>query len=295
MEGKFNYIIIFLYMIYNSILNILWYPLWSLITPQSSKKLKNNRCFYRVAKAKRCFIIGNGPSLKLQDLSYLKDEDVFTVNQFMRNPQHKYIKPICHFWMDLNFFKINKSCPEDIELLQVIKDSAKYAKHCFYPVEKTDFVAQYGISDNAYYICQKLRFHDYYHGMFDFSRFMPGFCTVVQYAIALAIYMGYKEIYLLGCDSTGIMSTLNAAMCVTNNTYAYQVNSREQLRMEKMVKNSNVIDYAYTYYVSLAAYRMFRRYCLKHKIKLINCSEKSVLDSLPYMQYSKCFENSNIN
>ena len=42
--------------------------------------------------------------------------------------------------------------------------------------------------------------------------FIPSFTTVVQYCIIVAIYMGFNEIYLLGCDSTGIVATINCAL-----------------------------------------------------------------------------------
>ena len=43
------------------------------ITINLNKKLENNH------KGKRCFTVGNGPSLKKMDLSHLTNEIVFTV------------------------------------------------------------------------------------------------------------------------------------------------------------------------------------------------------------------------
>ena len=42
-----------------------------------------------------------------------------------------------------------------------------------------------------------------YNNQIDFSKSVPGFHTVAQYALMLAIYCGFNEIYLIGCDMTG--------------------------------------------------------------------------------------------
>src|SRR2546427_473031 len=42
---------------------------------------------------KTCFIIGNGPSLKNQDLKLLADKETFVVNSFWLHPEYKYIRP----------------------------------------------------------------------------------------------------------------------------------------------------------------------------------------------------------
>ena len=56
-------------------------PLNSFIDFQMKKKfLRKNIEYKDKYKGKRCFIIGNGPSLKKHDLTLLKDEFVLTVN-----------------------------------------------------------------------------------------------------------------------------------------------------------------------------------------------------------------------
>lgn len=253
--------------------------------------LERNRCFYNRHFGERCFVLGNGPSLKNTDLSVLKDEIVFTVNQAYRHNQFAALQSNYHFWIDNNFFKIDvNNDPDDNEMFNTMKKVASEKNiSCFYPLTESRFVEKYKLDKNmnAYYLYPNLRLYDRYNLKCDISTGMPSFGTVVQYAIFTAIYMGIKEIYLLGCDSTGIMSTINAILKTPNNTYGYEVTDVERRRMENMVARSSVIDYAYTYYCSLKGYKILFNYCKSRSVTLCNCTDTSVLDMLPYKDLNK--------
>lgn len=251
---------------------------------QKSILLKNTD-MYNAQAGKRCFILGNGPSLNVDRLDLLKNEDVFTVNQAIRNPMFHELHPKCHFWIDRNFFVINPDNPEDVELLEYMKKIAYSSEtiNCFYPLDQFDFVNKHGlyIENRTFFLEPRLHLCNYKHFTPDISHLTFSFGTVVQNAIVTAIYMGYKEIYLLGCDSTGIINTLNAALKIQNNDYGYLVSDNEKLRMEKMVARSKVTDYAYSYYMMLKGYDFLYKACQNNNIKLINCSSNSVLDMMP--------------
>ena len=70
----------------NEFFRIIRYSLHSIkyYNKRIAKTLDMNKEFENKYAGKRCFILGNGPSLKDEDLSVLKDEYVFTVNQFAR-------------------------------------------------------------------------------------------------------------------------------------------------------------------------------------------------------------------
>ena len=66
--------------------------------------LSQNNRFKNIHSGERCFILGNGPSLKNVDLSLLADEFVFTVNNFAFIDGFEKAKTNVHLWMDLAFF-----------------------------------------------------------------------------------------------------------------------------------------------------------------------------------------------
>jgi hypothetical protein len=66
--------------------------------------LRKNKEFKNKHFGKRCFILGNGPSLNKVDLNKIKDDLIFTVNQFPRHDSFGNIIPNYHFWADPYFF-----------------------------------------------------------------------------------------------------------------------------------------------------------------------------------------------
>ena len=57
--------------------------------------LKQNMDFKGSLKGKRCFVLGNGPSLNKHDLSVLKHEFVITCNTAVQLGQFEAINPSC--------------------------------------------------------------------------------------------------------------------------------------------------------------------------------------------------------
>lgn len=251
--------------------------------------LGNNRKFKDIHKNQRCFILGNGPSLKEEDLSLLSDEIVFTVNQASRNPQFGALKSNYHFWADPNFFKISKENPEDLELLNTMLSVAdsNHDMQCFFPVQQIDFVHDYCIDKklNVNYFYTGLCMYDGFSKEIDYTKCVAGFGTVVQWCITMAIYMGFTEIFLLGCDNTSIITTVKSILHKNDDSdYAYSVSENEKKRMEKMLENSSLEAYLQSYLHTLQDYRRLYEYCSERGIELVNCSAETVIDSIPRMR-----------
>ena len=199
----------------------------------SVPELKENSKFQNKYKGKRCFIVGNGPSLKMQDLSLLENEYVFTVNQAIRNENFVKMKSNFHFWADANFFIIDENKPEDMELLGTMKSVSQGNENIevFFPIEQKDFVKKFGLdkSLNVNYFSSALCMTEKYRKKIDFTKAIPMYGTVVQWCIIAAIYMGFSEIYLLGCDNTSLMVTLKSALNVNDDDdYAYHISENLQ-------------------------------------------------------------------
>lgn len=251
----------------------------------SKEILKHNKIFRNRHVGERCFVLGNGPSLRQDNLRLLQGENVFTVNQAYRNSDFHFISPKYHFWVDPNFFNIDITRPEDLELLDCMKRCATSSKNisCFYPIEQYDFVKKNEllIDGKTFFIKPILHMGTVKTFNSDISTLTYSFGTVVQNAIVSAIYMGFSEIFLLGCDSTGIINTLNSAQKMVNEEYGYKVSENEKLRMERMVAKSKVTDYAYSYYMTLKGFSYLYQVCLSKGISLVNCSATTVLDMIP--------------
>ena len=249
--------------------------------------LSQNKKFKDIHKGKRCFILGNGPSLKDLDPKLLENEFVFTVNQISRLKNYEQLKTNYHFWVDNLFFKINPDNPEDLELLNVIKsvNTPDNKPVCFFPEDRAKtFIEIFKLKDCldiSYFLIGPPFVNDKFP-LIDCTNPIPAFNTVVQYAIAMAIYMGFSEIYLHGCDCTSLMVTIKSALKSNDsNDYAYEISSNEKKRMENLLNINSIELYARSYYETLRGFRWLNGYCNTHGIKLINLSTQTVIDSIP--------------
>lgn len=279
--NKIDKIIDFLYLLKNNLV---------ILKHKSKSELNNNKKFENLYKGKRCFILGNGPSLKDQDLSLLSDEYVFTVNQAVRHKDFNKFKSNFHFWADASFFNIDENKPEDLELLETMKsvNTDNENIEVFFPIEQKDFLNKFGINKalNVNYFYSKLYMNENYKKNIDFTKPIPGFGTVVQWCIIAAVYMGFSEIYILGCDTTSLMVTIKSALQINDDQdYGYEISENEKKRMESLIDKNGLEDYTKSYLLTLKGYRKLYNYCGKRNIKLINCSAQTVIDSIPREKY----------
>lgn len=143
-------------------------------------------------KNKRAFIIGNGPSLKIEDLELLKDEITFAANKIYLAFQDTDWRPTYYFVEDTLVAKNNAL---DIAKLDLIKFISKNNKEYFKDIE---------INGEIYWINQKgLIVRDSvieYKFSEDFAIGFFGGWTVIYMMLQAAYYMGIDEIFLIGID-----------------------------------------------------------------------------------------------
>ena len=137
---------------------------------------------------KRCFIIGTGPSLTVEDLEKLKNEITFGSNRIFEIFPKTTWRPTYYMNQD---YKLIEKFQQDIKAVD--------CQRLFLPIDAKHFFAD---NDNISYFV--LRYKEFYPGLADFSthlnRFMGQGFTVTYGAIQMAYYMGFSEVYLLGID-----------------------------------------------------------------------------------------------
>lgn len=140
----------------------------------------------------RCFIIGNGPSLRMEDLDVLayNKEYSFGANRIYVSFNDTVWRPTFYCIQDGTMIK---EYHKEIEKLDL-----KYKFISDYALEKLgdkSFKTAYMFHLNPH------RYYPYYPGFSDdiAQEISEGF-TVTYAEIQIAAYMGFKEIYLLGVD-----------------------------------------------------------------------------------------------
>lgn len=150
--------------------------------PLRRDSIRQLGAFYNLHKGKRCFIIGNGPSLRQTDLSLLKDEFTFGMNRiYLMFPELGFTTT---YFLTVNSLVIEQ-CAEDIRNLPIPKFLSWRSHHLIQPAPQMMFL------------------HTTYTGP-KFARDARGRlwegATVTYVALQLAFFMGFEQVILIGVD-----------------------------------------------------------------------------------------------
>lgn len=209
-------------------------------------KLKD---YKNIHNGERCFIIATGPSLTMEDIEMLKDEYTFSMNSICKlydetdwRPTYFAIQDGCVFESLGDIIRKHKEVPVFIgdniewkhkrepEWINFPLDTMYHA----YDIQIGKYHAKF--SDDAYNIV--------YDGY-----------SIAYSCIELAVYMGFKEIYLLGTD------------CTYNGPKEHFIDSGVEDRARKYATPKLV-----------TAYEVAKEYADKHNIKIYNATRGGVLE-----------------
>jgi Protein of unknown function DUF115. len=247
-----------------------------------SKNLK----FKDIHKGQRCFIIGNGPSIKDVDFTKLSNEITFTVNQLPRLKKFPQLMTNYHIWCDERFFNLDKEDENDMELLEVMKKvkTDNNSPVVFYKTSACAMIKEFKLDHvlNIEYFMDGPMVNELSDVDYPMDRMFPVFSTCIHYAIVIAVYMGFSEIYLLGCDCTGIINTINARIEDSKEfEYAYEINEKEKQRMKKVSEQTSIADEFLWYANLLKVYGVLFAYSQRHGCKLYNATSSSIMENVP--------------
>lgn len=167
-------------------------------------------------QGKRCFIVGNGLSLNGMDLKKLCNEYTFAVNRFFLHPDFDTIAP--RFYVHIEPIRNILTYPKDhafywenyyANIERHFKDKET---RLFMNVESKEHIERKKIflKHELYYLAGHDSILNSKNPESDISKpnsFMDG---VIYSAICVAVYMGFKEIYLIGCDFDHIIQKREA-------------------------------------------------------------------------------------
>lgn len=149
-----------------------------------------------IHKGERCFIIATGPSLTMEDIESLKDEYTISMNSICRLYDQTDWRPTYYAIQDHHVFEQMQN------LLRIHKEV---------PVFISDNVKQkYKREPEWIEFPTDTMYHSYdmkigkYHAKFSDDAYdivYDGY-SIAYSCVELAVYMGFKEIYLLGTDCT---------------------------------------------------------------------------------------------
>lgn len=150
--------------------------------PWRQDSIKKIKALKNIHQGKRCFIIGNGPSLQKMDLSVLRDEFTFGMNRFYLMFPELGFKT--SYFVSINDLVIEQ-CAEDFQTLDVPLFVTWRARKWLQPADHLHFV-------HTTYVGKKFAS--------DVSGRVWEGATVTNVALQLAYHMGFSAAILIGVD-----------------------------------------------------------------------------------------------
>lgn len=245
-----------------------WITLCSLFKPRKRVAIEK---YKGIHKGKRCFIVATGPSLTLEDLDRINDEYSFSMNSIINLYDRTNYRPTYYMIQDGNVERKLRQ-----KLLMVDRgvsfmgiSDASGIKDVITKKQAERYKTQFdfynlNIAYHMYDMCYSEDDHivtkfssDCADGIFDG-------CTVTYSAIQMACYMGFDEIYLLGCDTN----------------HAGHVDDKSN------PSKKAVTD---TWHTLIHAYEVAKEYADEHGIKIYNATRGGMLEVFPRVDFDTLF------
>lgn len=260
------------------------------------KILKKNSILKNSKKGKRCFIIGGGSSINGIPLEILKDEDTIVMNEFDQHEKYKIIHPknYCIFdtayftspddhYLTRQFLKKSESIPKDTNFFLNIRAKEFIQKKNLFQGNKIYFIGMQGIMSD------KFKFN------IQIDKIVPWPKNSILMCLMISVYMGYGEIYLLGCEHNFLSRNIGLSKSLTYE-HSYE-DEREYIdisnpELAKKYTVAEELNMTYEEQVAhvrqlLKNYRLFYQKVKKinPEIKIFNATPGSFLDVFPAVDF----------
>jgi hypothetical protein len=249
-------------------------------TAAEAALLDNNRVFLGKHSGERCFILGNGPSLVETDIERLRNEATFVMSGFSKHPAVK------HGWQPTYFCVLDAierhSEEEHVEKinshLATLRPEALFYPIPFRPLFDTGKLAT-TVKPNW------VKFSPLYLTQYpdppsiDPTGTIPLLYNSGQLAILLALYMGFREIILLGMDHDWLAHR-------SDNRHFYPKNgSVDHVHLGSLPYGTMIKGSLITWEI----YEHFRTVGLATGQTIINATPGGFLDVFPRVDFETLF------
>lgn len=229
------------------------------------KKMKNQ---YR---GERCYIIGNGPSLTVEDLEKLNGAHCFAFNRIYEVFAQTSWRPEFYMVLDNN---VMKDITEEVNKLKIRYKFLNIMSKAIGAVEDehTIFFCSFGPYRVKEYNFKKKKISE------DISKYVSLNYTVTCAAIETAIYLGFKEIILLGVDNSCSRWIDSEGKVHFKNVEDYRLMSAHQFQY-----------FAYQDAVN-SCFECYQQYAEQNGIKIYNATRGGELEAFERVDFDKLLD-----
>lgn len=248
-----------------------------------------------VAIKERCFVVGNGPSLKIDlegNISSLSEEDVLMVNHSCQTEQFGLIKPKYYLIADPGFWGNNDDnvlVKEAVEKTLNALLETKWDILIFIPfrAKKSFFVSTLESNNKRifFYNNDSISGFDW----FVFWAYKRGFgipsgVNVIIPSLINVILLGYKKVYLLGTDHDWINN-----LSVESDNKLYLRDTHYYENPESTLLNDPLIYILECLVKLFTIYNLTEQFAKENNVVIKNCSSRSMIQTFPRISLLNAF------
>ena len=231
---------------------------------------------------KPLIIMGNGPSFRDtidNHLDILCQNDTLAVNFAANSPEFFQIKPRYYTLADPLFFE--DSDAENMIALYDNLNKVDWQMTLIIPVKAPVKVKNPNITVERFNMVGVDGARWLKHILLDSRMAMPRPRNVLIPSIMAAIWLGYKEIYLVGADHSWMksISVDNDNHVVSIQTHFYKDSNKELGRKRDLFANVKLHEVAHSYYTAFKAYHTILDYITPKGVKIYNATPESFIDA----------------
>lgn len=248
-------------------------------SPEVAELLRNRETL-GCQEGRRCFVIGNGPSLRRQNLQLLKSEITFVSNGFWKHSVIEYWQPSYYCFADPLIFT---GATVMNSFFEQMMRRIKYSQF-FVPYDAKNIIESYGLlpADKTRYVKFKGSLGQDELSNLDLTGSMPGVINVIQLAIMAALYMKCSPIYLIGLDHDWLSHR-------GDDTHFY-----DGPTVNGYTSNLALGQYSYKHLMQCQlilwnGYEKLRAYADGQGIEIINATDGGFLDVFRRINFSHIF------
>jgi hypothetical protein len=251
-----------------------------------------NSVFLNMHKGQRCFILATGPSIQRQDLTVLSNEHCMAVGNFHLHQDIRIIAPKYHvlapYHPPLNFSHAKKVF-DNFKISYKNSEVIFFFGHRTYDYSIWNFMEQHPdyleIIHRAHFInysnaplLDEHSFRD--NAMWDICKKPFNIRTVICSAIQVAFYMGFSEIYLLGCDHDYLRN-----IGQRDSAHFYRDTDEEKAHLEAL----STEWWFQEYYGRWKEYRLMKTYLEENGCRIFNATDGGMLDVFSRVDFKSLF------
>lgn len=284
MEGLFKYLVSFA----QSMLSMLKILIKSKYSTNTAKR-----------QSDKCLILGNGPSV-LEDIHFLKKQDLkldlLCLNKFPDTEYFEILKPNHFVLVSTEYWKKGTIASYNEVRDKIIKaliEKTTWPLNLFLPADARHhqwFIDMIEANENLkiiYYNTTPIEGGEWISNkLFDLRLGSPRPHNVLIPSILNSIWMGYKEIGVIGADHSWLetLTVTDQNEALLNQKHFYDADKSKSLKMTKNGSGYRKLhEILEKFMLTFKAYFVLDSYARSRSIKLFNCSSKSYIDGLERM------------